>query len=345
MLVFGLRAALFSLPYLSCTVSAISPGGATSLPRVDVSETTFDVGYQLYWKPFSHSFSATNSGAAPLHLEVKSRSCGCVADIPSDLSVPPGATAEVQVGYEPTATKKRQGRNTFSIVLATNDPSHEEIALNVEATLVEPVHVANGPVEFVPQVVAALVTKRMKILCVQDLEMPRILSVEPSSPLIAVQLLDNREVQEGVRQSTYEVRVDLSQLPPDFSESIAIHTDSDRVPLVEVPVRAIKTAAVEVSPEHVLLGRIMVGEKKAKTVKLMWKDSADAPAKATSEDARVTATIIDTGIEHSCELDVEIYPSRQEGRVDFVKTTVQLFSTAGAVVGTVPVNAVLVKSE
>ncbi len=106
-------------------------------PRTVVDRPHRDLGIIDAPDEFAQKFLIHNEGDAPLQLARGPSTCKCtVTDLP-ETPVPPGGQAEIGVGF--TEVTKRDilktGHLARGMTVLTNDPEHEQIVLEIEATV------------------------------------------------------------------------------------------------------------------------------------------------------------------------------------------------------------------
>lgn len=123
--------------------------GDKEKPKVEIGETSFDLGEMKVSEEKSAEFTFKNVGAKPLQLYDISSSCGCtVGQIvyrgktskefgmhavgSFDQVIAPGATAVVKVIYRPYVMPV-YGAVDREVYLSTNDPAQPKLVFKVKA--------------------------------------------------------------------------------------------------------------------------------------------------------------------------------------------------------------------
>lgn len=298
-------------------------------------EPTKDMGYRLVGRPISHTFSLRNMGTANLTLAVGATSCGCVvSEIPAEPIVP-GASGKITIGYEPKPTSPNRGQSSYSLTLSTNDPSHRAFVLALKTDFVEPVHCTTPELNFDTQESAV-----MEIVCLDDGMIPKILSVTSSSSLASIQELEGIE-NAGERRYRYEVRLPDDGTRANFSSSIAIETDSPRVPRLEVGVRRTGEQLFRAEPPRGHFGRISSDQVHTQQLQLSWKEG-DEPLRADSSSSELEAVLtLATPGHGTLQLQFK-QPLAEESGPMIVKERVTLVGANERILGYIPISAVVV---
>ena len=120
---------------LACMANAQTNTGSvkddktTVAPEVIVlKETEYDFGKIPQGKPVTHIFSFTNTGSVPLILDNVQASCGCTTPEWSKDAVAPGATANINVGYNAAA----DGPFTKFITITYNGTQNKQVTIKGE---------------------------------------------------------------------------------------------------------------------------------------------------------------------------------------------------------------------
>ncbi|MGV3764651.1 MAG: DUF1573 domain-containing protein [Chitinophagaceae bacterium] len=82
---------------------AQSNAGSLKKETVAFSEKTFDFGKIPMGRPVTHTFTITNNGTDSLYLENVTASCGCTTPVWKKEPVAPGASTQIEVGYNAAA--------------------------------------------------------------------------------------------------------------------------------------------------------------------------------------------------------------------------------------------------
>ena len=319
-------------------VSAAIRKDSLSGPRLLIKETEVDLGTLLHYKTLSHTFEFSNMGDETLTLKLDKTSCGCVTDLFSGEPLEPGDTGRITVGYEPAEETKRVGRQAFSVRLAANDPDRPHVVLTVSARLVESMWVSSPTLDFGELGEDGSAKKLLNVNCYRDETTPTITAVETSTPIISVHQTSRAETDLGVCYQ-YEVELKYDKVQTGFRGSLLFYSDSDRTPILEVPVKATRAPLVEAKPRIVSFGIVKPEEEPRKTVKLANKTGDTIVlAKVHCTDPRVVAELEPMADGRSWALNVSLSPGSSSGRL---KTHIEVFDSSGSKSVDVPVYAVI----
>jgi len=356
-----------------------------SLPhsRFSIGATEAQLPPQLWFRPVSHVFRYQNIGGASLELSVSQTSCGCLTNLLSSEALPPGATGEIEVGYSPKKDKKRTGSQSFTVTLAANDPERPTVQLALKVDLVEPVDADPKTVDFGRLSPGETATATLEVRCLGEATAPEVVSVEPSSESLTVKPLDvpcqqateaargtaPASADDGVRAATegcqaivsgtteleelvrtchvFEVLIHSPDGEGTIRENLLIRSDSQVVPLVEVPVIATvgsptARSTIDVEPPRVLFGVVEPGkwvEKKARITALSGGRSGKLSPFCA--DPRIASDLSQTG-EDVWELLLTFTPGSAAGRL---KTSVDVRNGSGETVAVIPIYGIVLEKK
>ncbi|HID11578.1 MAG TPA: DUF1573 domain-containing protein, partial [Candidatus Latescibacteria bacterium] len=197
-----------------------------------------------------HSFHFRNEGSEPLRIRAFSP-CGCTSVLAPGGEVPPGGEGEVKVIFYSGATsvfgiiKKR-------VTVISNDRHEPQISLVLKGTVkpiltIIPQRIDYGDIE------ASEPTKRTLVLVDYGDTSLKVTGVETSSPYIKARLdsVDSKE-------NRYRIEVTLTPEVPvgRLSERLIVHTNSPRMPVIEVPIEGNVVGKVRVYPGWFFFGAV-----------------------------------------------------------------------------------------
>lgn len=93
-------------------------------------ETQHDFGKVKEGKKVEYTFKFQNKGSESLIIKDVKTSCGCTAAVVSNSSLKPGEFGSIKVDFD---TKSRQGRNSKSITVVSNDNKEPNKVLTIYA--------------------------------------------------------------------------------------------------------------------------------------------------------------------------------------------------------------------
>ena len=124
----------------------MSAAEKAALPKIEFEQTAYNGGVVLEGEQVEVKYAFTNTGKSDLVIESVKASCGCTASAPKDKIIKPGQSSEIAAKFN---SRGRQGKQSKSITVRTNDPENSTIILrlNVEVER-NPFHVESvGPAE------------------------------------------------------------------------------------------------------------------------------------------------------------------------------------------------------
>lgn len=137
-LVLAVAAAL--LPPVGFAQSMLSAG-----PVIRVDSRTFDFGQVQQSNHYSHKFTISNGGTAPLAITKIDVSCGCTAAIASDSLLAPGQSTTLEITF---SSKDFEGEQSKGVTVFTNDPAEPRLDLLIKADVKPFVRVSDRVLDF-----------------------------------------------------------------------------------------------------------------------------------------------------------------------------------------------------
>lgn len=134
----GLAAAL--LPQVGLAQNLLSAG-----PVIRVDARTFDFGQVQQSNHYSHKFTISNGGTAPLAITKIDVSCGCTAAIASDSLLAPGQSTTLEITF---SSKDFEGEQSKGVTVFTNDPAEPRLDLLIKADVKPFVRVSDRMLDF-----------------------------------------------------------------------------------------------------------------------------------------------------------------------------------------------------
>lgn len=217
----------------------------------------YDFGTMSQLSKGSKAWTIRNEGEADLTLRIKSTTCKCtVANLGADgkAVVAPGKETEIRLEWE---TKELEGKFAQSATIATNDPVHEEIQLNITGTVQPPiVMVPAEPSVYLanlPNDAGGLANKAIFSLDRPDFA---ITSVTPSRPDLidwAIKPLTTPDLKNFKVTAGHhlEIKVKPSEALGPFSEELILTTDHPNRPELRIAVTGKLIGPINPTPEEV----------------------------------------------------------------------------------------------
>ncbi len=104
-------------------------------PKLVLKQNSFDFGDIKQGKTVSHTFVVSNKGEALLMITDVRASCGCTAAVPEKKELKPGESTKVVVKFNSTG---REGKQTKTVRIASNDPQNPETIITFTGNVVLP---------------------------------------------------------------------------------------------------------------------------------------------------------------------------------------------------------------
>ena len=98
--------------------------------KIFFPETQHDFGKVPEGKKVEYTFKFENKGTQALVIKDVKTSCGCTAAVVSNSTIKPGEAGSIKVDFD---TKSRQGRNSKSITVISNDTKEPNKVLTIYA--------------------------------------------------------------------------------------------------------------------------------------------------------------------------------------------------------------------
>ncbi len=235
----GLSALLLGMLAASCAF------GDEPTPRIEVSDTVFDIGEIWQGRPAQKSFSITNAGDAPLNVGVEA-SCGCTAVTQPKTPLAPGATTSFSITYDTLL----QGKIDKRVVIVSSDPERGRIDVAVRGHI-KPIFEGKPRyrILFLPMTIDDV--RKQSIRLVNKYPEPVRLKLKPDQDFgrFAVELKELKAGQE------YELTA--TTVPPlaeDFNHTeILLATDLEGTPILKSYATGRAHAAACVRPFNVVI--------------------------------------------------------------------------------------------
>jgi hypothetical protein len=117
-------------------------------PKLVLQQSSFDFGDIKQGETVSHTFVLSNSGGDLLKISNVKASCGCTAAAPEKNELAPGESTNLLVKFNSTG---RQGKQTKTIRIYSNDPLNPEMLLTIAGNVVLNTESGNIPKLFFPE--------------------------------------------------------------------------------------------------------------------------------------------------------------------------------------------------
>jgi hypothetical protein len=117
-------------------------------PKLVLQQNTFDFGDIKQGETVSHTFVLSNSGGDLLKISNVKASCGCTAAAPEKNELAPGESTNLVVKFNSTG---RQGKQTKTVRIFSNDPQNSEMLLTITGNVVLNTESGSLPKIFFPE--------------------------------------------------------------------------------------------------------------------------------------------------------------------------------------------------
>ncbi len=98
--------------------------------KIFFAETQHDFGKVKSGEKVEYTFKFDNKGTQPLVIKDVKTSCGCTAAVVSKSTIKPGEQGSIKVDFD---TKNREGRNSKSITIVSNDTKEPNKVITIYA--------------------------------------------------------------------------------------------------------------------------------------------------------------------------------------------------------------------
>lgn len=277
----------------------------TASPSATFDNLSHDFGVVRSSGPYRTTFHYRNSGNAPLVLRSIKRSCQCMNEMPASLILPPGQSGEIRVGYDLKATG--WGTKSDSVAIETNDPRNPSITLLVRIDYRPPVELIPAKIELGPLKESTKTYAEFTIVTTMedDSKNPTVPRFVCSDERLKIVPLDT-VTEEPTLQRTYRLEFvpDGQPLKPS---TVLIETQHPQIPRLELPVSAIQTMSIALTPPRALFG--IVGVDEHKTVQIAITSQDAAVLTAICADQRIQSDITQMETPGQFQLTIHFKPN------------------------------------
>jgi hypothetical protein len=223
-----------------------SPATNTAPPRIEFDTLVFDFGRIAAGEIVRHDFVFTNTGSAALEITSVRPSCGCTTAGAWTTHAEPGKTGTIPLSFN---SSHFNGPIAKTATVTCNDPAHQQIVLQLRATIWRPIEL-NPSTAVLNLVEGAESNTPVLVKIVSNLPEPVTLSDPVSSnPGFSAVL---KTIQPGK-----EFQVTITAIPPlhppSITANIVLKTSSTNAPLIDIPVFASVQLAWVVIPSEITL--------------------------------------------------------------------------------------------
>lgn len=258
----------------------ISVCEAKANPRIELEKKTFDLGYlardgQLQ----KFSMLIYNTGTKPLEIDFLGSSCGCIVLEKIDTNILPGKKGNIVIAIDPS--KAGEGYKMQTLLLGTNDPENEQVAINVYYKI-KPNDVAISPnsinVELSMEEMRTSTGRCKNSIIILDSWINRLeITNIQTSKHVATSFYDILyRCQRGSEVHIFRLETELlpSLAVGLFDEWISFTTNHPDCPFVKVPIKGEVLSNVKIYP-RVLISNISKNQKVRKNIKIEAQGSSN----------------------------------------------------------------------
>lgn len=246
---------------------------AKANPRIELEKKIFDLGY-LPRDGQRQKFSMLiyNTGTKPLEIDFLGSSCGCIVLEKIDTNILPGKKGNIVIAVDPL--KAGEGYKMQMLLLRTNDPENEQVAINVYYKT-KPNDVAIAPksinVELSIEEMRTTTGRCKNTIIIVDSWIKRLeIANIQTSKHVATSFYDILyRCQRGSELHIFRLETEL--LPGlavgPFDEWISFTTNHPEYPFIKVPIKGEVLSNVKINP-RVLISNISKNQKVTKNIKI-----------------------------------------------------------------------------
>lgn len=264
-------------------------------------------------------FTLSNAGGKLLQLEVERTSCGCVGATLSAKTLKPSQRA--------TLTFKMQasgwGSKTESVTVKTNDPEQPHITLTVQAKM-PPTIVPNPPQLAIETIEGEAAQRYISLLLPKGASL---LSVRAEQAFITAKVIESQPIAGG---SFQRIAVSIAASAPSgsFKDDLIFRLKNAPVLQIGVPIEGMVKDDVQVQPNSVFLGQLIVGSTKRTSFLVQSHSGKAFQIKAVqSSDPRVTLQASPIIMSPSQTVEVSVQGDDKVGSI--LRATVRLTLSSG----------------
>ena len=238
---------------------------AETKPKIHLVAPEFDFGSVVEGVKVKHVFSVQNVGDAPLQIQRLVPSCGCTASTASADHVDAGKGAEVTVEFD---TSGFAGDKVKAVRLYTNDTERPVTMLTLRGSIeplitVTPDRIALGEVAQGSQI------ERQIEVRVQEGSGLHVGKLQSFSSALS---LSGEEGAKGLKKATVRFAADVPL--GEFRDRIVVSIDGKSPRSVNIPVFAVVTGDLKLTPPAVSFGLLEGSTELVRTVRLQSRGSS-----------------------------------------------------------------------
>jgi hypothetical protein len=258
-LAFGLAAGAQELPAEAADDAdrepAVPPAITNAAAWLVCDEPAYSFGERDAASNVVHVYELRNTGNGPVEIRAVRTSCGCTTAQLAVRTLAPGQVTPLAVTF---TLKGRRGKQHKTIRVESNDPARPVLRLDLEGTIVTPVTLEPSGVHFESLGRADTAEKTVDVIANSNVTV-HVLRVECASTQFSTRL---ETVEEGRR---YRIAV-RAEAPRPFGRcatTVDVITDHPQYERIPLPVAALVTPDVMVSPSTLVVSAVMTNRARA----------------------------------------------------------------------------------
>ena len=115
--------------------SKLTPEQLANAAKIKFDKTTFNFENAKQGDKVECVYNFTNEGKSDLIIRKVKAACGCTATNPEKTTLKPGESSKINATF---STAGREGKQTKTITVITNDPASSSIILTIEGNVEKP---------------------------------------------------------------------------------------------------------------------------------------------------------------------------------------------------------------
>ncbi len=247
------RASLHLLPVAALLVAAFATAAAAGPRATLVEPARIERGEVEPGDVLHIDWTLRNDGDAPLLIESLEPTCYCTTGKADANAVPPGGTTKIRVTIDPSDFT---GPIEKGVEITTNDPQTPVQLVQVTMTVRPGLAVVPPELDFGP--VPAAGSRELTV----DLKAPKdrpfhVTAVKPEVPFLSVE----QEPLQTAERTGVRLFVTVRPGAPagPFATRIAVETDDQAKPRIELPVRGKGAGGISFDPEKLVFSAAAAG--------------------------------------------------------------------------------------
>ncbi|MDI6784306.1 MAG: DUF1573 domain-containing protein, partial [bacterium] len=285
---------------------------ARNAPDIEFEELAYDFGTLEQEQEVSHIFRFTNQGDKELEISRVRSSCGCAAALLTKNKLAPGETGKIKVSY---TTGLRQGVETHTIIVSSNDPDEPHIYLTIAGKIKSNIAIFPSQLYFGDFFQRETVQKKLYLVNPEE-QSVKITKLSATSPFISA-AIETTNLKETAISVFIKPGLPLGK----FTDKLTISTNYRKKPRITVPIEGDIIGDIVAVPAKFFFGLTKKGEELTRKVSLTSEGRTKFRIqKVTTELDSVLASVgkVETNIlkeQELYELSLTLKPKIKSGRI------------------------------